>query len=147
MDQSSKSSHNSQPEATVLCAEILGLSELSSKLASEKFSSLMNECFDFVIKKIELYGGTVSNLDGENIKAVFGIPEPLSGAPAKAVGAAIDLMERFKTFNEVKELSNPVYLRVGLETGPVIVSKVGKDEHSRYNVFGETVNTAIRIRD
>ncbi|MEZ5195593.1 MAG: AAA family ATPase [Bacteroidales bacterium] len=84
---------------------------------------------------------------GENIKAVFGIPEPLNEAPAKAVGAAIDLIERFKTFNEVKELPNPVYLRVGLETGPVIVSKVGKDEHSRFNVFGETVNTALHIRD
>ncbi|MEZ5195594.1 MAG: adenylate/guanylate cyclase domain-containing protein [Bacteroidales bacterium] len=86
-------------------------------------------------------------MDGENIKAVFGIPEPLSEAPVKVVGAASDLIERFKTFNEVKELPHPVHLRVGLETGPVIVSKVGKDEQSRYNVFGETVNTASRIRD
>lgn len=138
---------DSQNEASVLCAEIIGLSELSAQLASEKFSSLMNECFEFVIKKIELYGGTISNLDGENIKAVFGIPEPLDKAQEKAVGAAIDLIERFKTFNEIKELPNQVFLRVGLETGPVIVSKVGPDQNSRFNVFGETVNTAAHIRD
>jgi len=108
-----------QNESTVLYAEIMGLSELSAQLPSEKFTSLLNECFEFVIKKIELYGGTVSNLDGENIKTIFGIPEPLDETPAKAIGAAIDLIERFKIFNEVKGLPNPIFLRVGLETGPV----------------------------
>ena len=111
--------HNSdlQNESTVLYAEIVGLSELSAQLPSEKFTSLMNECFDFVIKKTELYGGTVSNLDGENIKAVFGIPEPLEEAPIKTIETAIDLIERFKIFNEVKELPNPIFLSVGWVTG------------------------------
>nr|NQU89913.1 AAA family ATPase [Bacteroidota bacterium] len=147
MDHPAKSTHKSQNEATVLIAEILGLSELSSQLPPDQFTGLMNECFEFVIKKIELYGGTVSNLDGENIKAVFGIPEPLAEAPVKAVDAAIDLMERFKLFNQIQELSEPIYLRVGLETGTVIVSKVTTTGQSQYNVFGETVNMAQRIRD
>jgi len=136
-----------QNETTVLCAEIMGLSTLSAHLDSEKLGRLMNECFEFTIQKIELYGGTVSNLDGGYIKAVFGIPEPLSDGPAKAISAAIDLIERFKTFNEVKDLPSPVSLRVGMETGHVILSKVGIAEHSQYNLFGETVNSSLRIRD
>jgi len=147
MNQSKKPDSNSQSESTVLIAEIVGLSELSAQLTTEKFTSLMNECFEFVIKKIELYGGTVSNLDGENIKAVFGVPESLDEAPVKAIGAAVDLIERFKTFNELNELPNPISLRIGLENGPVIVSAVTTDGQSHFNVFGETVNTASRIRD
>jgi len=147
MERIKEHNPDSQNHPTVLYAEIVGLSELSEQLNSEKFTSLMNECFDFVIKKIELYGGTVSNLDGENIKAVFGIPKPLDEAPVKAVEAAVDLIERFKIFNEVKELPNPIFLRVGLEAGPLIVSEVVSGEHRQYNVFGETVNTASRIRD
>jgi class 3 adenylate cyclase len=130
-----------------LIAEILGLSELSAQMPPDAFTGLMNECFDFIIKKIELYGGTVSNLDGENIKAVFGIPDHLDKAAEKALGAAIDLVERFKVFNQLHELAVPVSIRIGLETGPVIISKVGTGDTSRYNVFGETVNTAARIRD
>ena len=147
MNQIKGQKPDSQTDTTVLISEIAGLSELSAQLPSEKFTSLMNECFEFVIKKIELYGGTISNLDGENIKAVFGIPESLNKAPVKAVQAAIDLVEKFKIFNEVKELPNPIFLRVGLETGYVIVSEVASGENRQYNVFGETVNTAQRIRD
>ncbi len=147
MNQSKKPNFDSQNESTVLIAEIVGLSELSAQLPSEKLRSLMNECFEFAIKKIELYGGTVSNLDGENIKAVFGVPELLDEAPVKAIGAAVDLIERFKTFNELNEFPNPISLRVGLENGPVIVSLVTTNGQSHFNVFGETVNTASRIRD
>ena len=50
-------------------------------------------------------------------------------------------------FNELKELPASIFLRVGLECGKVITSKITATEHRRYNVFGETVNTASRIRD
>ncbi|MBN2174332.1 MAG: AAA family ATPase [Bacteroidales bacterium] len=136
-----------QNSAVILIANMDGLNELSVHLPSGKLSPVMNDCFGFVIKKIELYGGTVSNLDGENIKAVFGIPEPLKDAGIKAVESALDLVAGIKMFNEVKELPYPVSLRIGLEMGPVIVSKTGIADHSQYNVFGETVNTATRIRD
>jgi len=136
-----------QNDITVLIAEIIGLSEMSSKIPAEDFTNLMNGCFESIKKKIELYGGIISNVDGENIKAVFGISEILDKTPENAVQAAIDIMDWFKMFNEVHELPNPILLRVGLESGSVIINKADTSEHSQYNVFGENVNTTLRIKD
>jgi len=147
MNQLKNTASGSKIDPTVIVSGIVGLSELSAQLPPDEFTTLVNECFEFLVKKIELYGGTVSNLDGENINAVFGFPEPNEKAPVKAVEAAIDLIDRFKMFNEVKELPRSIFLRVGLESGPVITSKITADKQKRYNVFGETVNTASRIRD
>ena len=147
MNHSENQNMNSQNPPTVLFVEIVGLSAMSVKLPFDKFTSLMNECFEFVLKKIELYGGTVSSLDGENIKAVFGLPDFIKEAPTNSIQAAVDLIERFKLFNQINELSNPIFVRIGLETGPVILSKVENENHSQYNIFGATVSTASRIRD
>ena len=147
MNHSDTQNINSQNLPTVLFVEIVGLSAMSVKLPFDKFTSLMNECFEFVLKKIELYGGTVSSMDGESIKAVFGLPDFIKEAPTNSIQAAVDLIERFKLFNHINELSNPIFVRIGLETGPVILSKVENENHSQYNIFGATVSTASRIRD
>lgn len=134
-------------ESTLLTGEFIGLEKLPSHLSSQKFAELLKECLDMVIKKTELYGGKITNLDGESFKAVFGLPEQNKNSAENAMEASIDLMERIKIYNQVKELPYPVHLRLGLETGPLIISTLGEDENSRINVFGETLNLVIRIRD
>jgi len=142
-----KPSSDISNESTVLIAEIVGLGKLSSQLTAEELTSIMNECMDFVVKKIELYEGTVSNLDGENIKAIFGTFGSQDNTHVKAVEASFDLLDRFRLFNQVKELPIPLSVRMGLEIGPVIVNEISTEKQSQINVFGETVSTASRIRD
>jgi len=142
-----KESKDHQKEYIVFIAEILGLQDLSLTLPADEFSSILNECFDFILKKMELYGGSVSNLDGENIKVAFGFKDVLDKASEKAINAAMDLVERFKLFNQINELPQPLSFRVGLESGSVIASKIGIGENYQYNIFGETVNTSSRIKD
>jgi len=102
---------------------------------------------DFVGKKMELYGGMVSNLDGENIKAVFEIHGSQEKALEKAIKSSFDLIERFSLFNQVKELANPLSVRVGLEYGFVIINEVSTEKQSQINIFGETVTIASKIKD
>ena len=132
---------------TVLYAILTGFNEISEKLEPDRVNELVNKCFELTDSVIMLYGGTINRFTGSEAMALFGIPEPLDKAPSKAVGAAIELQNKIAELNYDIELPLPIGIKIGIQTGPVLVEKIGKDEKARSTVMGETITIVSRICD
>ena len=134
-------------QATILQAVIAGFDELSQQLEPARINELVNKCYEIYSAVISLYGGTIDHFTGREAMALFGIPDPIDKAPHKAVGAALDLVNKIAELNRETELPVPIGIKIGINTGPVTIEKIGKDKQAREMVMGETVSMVSRICD
>ena len=134
-------------QATILQAVITGFDELSQSLEPTRVNELVNKCYELSHSVISLYGGTIDHFTGREAMAFFGIPDPLEKAPVKAVGAALDLLDRIAELNHEMELTVAFGIKIGINSGAVTIGKIGKDKQARDMVMGETVSLVSRICD
>jgi class 3 adenylate cyclase len=132
---------------TVLFADIAGYTTLSTQVGEEALFALMDELYELLIHEVHRYEGTVNELTGDGLVAFFGAPLAVEQAPQRAVRAALALHEAVTQLSAHLEREHGVrlQLRVGLNTGPVIVGTVGTNLRMDYKAIGNTVNLAARI--
>ncbi|MCH8837068.1 MAG: AAA family ATPase [Candidatus Marinimicrobia bacterium] len=128
-------------------ADISGFTAMSEKQDPEYVTSLMNDCFGIMGPIIEKYGGTIDKYIGDCIMVLFGAPAAIEDAPKRAVNTAIEIRNRLYQFNREKELSFPLDIHVGINTGLVIAGRMGSHEKKEYTVMGDTVNVASRLEE
>ena len=131
--------------ATVMFADISGFTAMSEKMDPEQVTCTMNDCFCMMEECIKTHGGTIDKFIGDCVMVLFGVPKALEDAPQKAVNTAIELRNRLYKFNKDKNLSIPLDLHIGINTGPVLSGMVGGTDKQEYTVMGDTVNLASRI--
>ncbi|HVN72280.1 MAG TPA: adenylate/guanylate cyclase domain-containing protein, partial [Desulfomonilia bacterium] len=131
--------------ATVMFADISGFTAMSEKMDPEQVTCVMNDCFCMMGDCIEKHGGTIDKFIGDCVMVLFGVPKALEDAPQKAVNAAIEIRNRLYKFNKDKDLSIPLNIHIGINTGPVVSGMVGSDQKQEFTVMGDTVNLASRI--
>ena len=136
-----------QQQATILHAVISGFDKLSETMESGEISKLMNQCFEIVESVITLWDGKINKFMGDSYMATFGIADDPEGAPAKATGAALELLNKITELNSNIELSIPIEIKVGIKTGSVLLGNVGKDDKTSMTVIGNTVSIAGRLSD
>jgi predicted ATPase/class 3 adenylate cyclase len=136
-----------QQQATILHAVISGFDKLSETMESGEISKLMNQCFEVVESVITLWDGKINKFMGDAYMATFGIADDPEGAPAKATGAALELLNKITELNSNIELSIPIEIKVGIKTGSVLLGNVGKDDKTSMTVIGNTVSIAGRLSD
>jgi class 3 adenylate cyclase len=132
---------------TVFFSDIEGFTSWSESLEPEQLIQLMARYFSGMTEIILRHQGTVDKYIGDAIMAFWGAPAELEDHAARACQAALEC-QRFQTrFNEeiAKEGFAPVYTRIGLNTGDVLVGNVGYDERLNYTVIGDHVNLASRL--
>jgi predicted ATPase/class 3 adenylate cyclase/DNA-binding CsgD family transcriptional regulator len=132
---------------TVLCTAIAGYTDLSTQLGEEALFALMDELYELLIHAIHRYEGTVNELTSDGLVAFFGAPLAVEQAPQRAVWAALALHEAIRQLSAHLERTRSVclQLRVGLNTGPVIVGTVGNNLRMDYKAIGHTVHLAARM--
>jgi class 3 adenylate cyclase/DNA-binding CsgD family transcriptional regulator len=132
---------------TILFADIAGYTALNAQLGEEVLFALMDELYEVLIHQVHRYEGTVNELTGDGLVAFFGAPLAVEQAPQRAVRAALALQEAVAQFSARAERARGVrlQLRVGLNTGPVIVGTVGNNLRMDYKTIGNTVNLAARM--
>jgi class 3 adenylate cyclase/tetratricopeptide (TPR) repeat protein len=131
--------------ATVMFADISGFTAMSEKMDPEQVTCTMNDCFCMMEGCIEHHGGTIDKFIGDCVMVLFGIPKALEDAPQKAVNTAIELRNSLYKFNKDKNLSIPLNIHIGINTGPVVAGMVGGDKRQDYTVMGDAVNLASRL--
>ena len=131
--------------ATVMFADISGFTAMSEKMDPEQVTCTMNDCFFMMEECIEKHGGTIDKFIGDCVMVLFGIPKALEDAPQKAVNTAIELRNRLHKFNGDKNLSIPLDIHIGINTGPVVAGMVGGEKRQDYTVMGDAVNLASRL--
>ena len=132
---------------TVLFADLAGYTALSTQIGEEGLFALMDELYELLIHEVHRYEGTVNELTGDGLVAFFGAPLAVEQAPQRAVHAALALQEAVARVSARIERERGVrlHLRVGINTGPVIVGTVGNNLRMDYKAVGHTVNLAARM--
>ena len=108
----------------------------------------MDQVQEILIHKVHEYEGTVNQLTGDGLMALFGAPIALEDAPQRAIRSSLAIHREMTRFSEkIREESGfpTVKMRIGINTGPVVVGTVGNDLRVEFTAVGDTVNTASRM--
>lgn len=133
---------------TVLFADISGYTGISEKLDPEEVYHLVDTTLKAFIDEIYRHEGTLDKFMGDGIMALFGAPVAHEDDPARAVRAALGMQSALRTMNEDLEARLGILLkmRMGLNSGTVVVGSVGSDLRMDYTALGDTVNVASRLQ-
>ncbi|MDF5736955.1 MULTISPECIES: adenylate/guanylate cyclase domain-containing protein [unclassified Nostoc] len=133
---------NSFLEVTVLFADIVGFTELSTRTSPAKLVELLNTIFCLFDQLAERHGVEKIKTIGDAYMAVAGLPNQSNDhAPAMA-NMALDMQNAIAMFNQ--ENNQSFRIRIGISTGPVVAGVIGLKKFA-YDLWGDTVNTASRM--
>jgi class 3 adenylate cyclase/tetratricopeptide (TPR) repeat protein len=126
-----------------------GFTRLSERLGPEEAYEIMDQVYQILIHKVFDYEGTVNEMTGDGIMALFGAPVALEDAPQRAIRSAMVIhREMGRLSDKIKEKKEgipPLKMRVGIHTGPVVVGTLGNDLRLEFKAVGDTVNLASRM--
>jgi class 3 adenylate cyclase/tetratricopeptide (TPR) repeat protein len=133
---------------TVMFCDMEGFTSLSEKLGPEEMYGLMDQIYEILIHKVHEYEGTVNELTGDGIMAIFGAPIALEDAPQRSIRSALAIHSEITRFSERMSHEKgirPIKMRIGINSGPVVVGTVGNDLRVDFKAIGDTVNLASRM--
>jgi adenylate cyclase len=135
-------------EATILFADIRGFTDLVEATPAPVVIRLLDEYFSAMIDVIFRHQGTVEQLIGDEIVALFGITEGAQEAPARAVRTAVEMVATVQTLAaRWKAAGLPTFdIGVGLSSGPVWAATIGSDRRRELIVVGRPMIAAARIQ-
>jgi len=132
---------------SVLFTDVAGFSTISERLSPEDLVHLLNEYLSAMSRKIVEHGGIIDKYEGDLIMAEFGAPIWASDHAARSCRAGLQ-MQQLLTELRLKWQSEgriPLYSRVGINTGDMLVGNMGSDTVFDYTVMGDAVNLASRL--
>lgn len=134
-------------EVTVLLSDIRGFTSVAETHPLPRVAEALNRHFSTMCDVIYRYGGTVDKFMGDSIMALFGTPVCRKDAAESAIACAIAMQREMEGFNRANErLGLPaLHMGIGINTGEVLVGRVGSELHSEDTVIGNEVNLASRI--
>ena len=136
-------------QVTVMFCDMEGFTSLSDRLGPEEAYDIMDQVYEVLIHKVHDYEGTVNEMTGDGIMALFGAPIALEDAPQRAIRSSLAIHREMVRFSEKMrqkiEGIQPVKMRVGIHTGPVVVGTLGNNLRVEFKAVGDTVNLASRI--
>ena len=132
---------------TVLFCDVAGSTRLAEQFDPEDWADIMGEAFESFTEPINRYGGTVATLMGDGILAFFGAPVAHENDPERAVLAGLAIVEGTAELREEiqREFGLDFQVRVGINTGPVVVGDIGTALAGEYTAMGDAVNLAARM--
>ena len=129
-------------EATVLFADIVGFTELSSRLSPKELVHRLNEIFSAFDALVEKHGLEKIKTIGDAYMVVGGLPEPRSDHAIAMAQFAIEMRSELQRLNEV--LGESIDIRIGINSGPVVAGVIGTKKFI-YDLWGDAVNVASRM--
>ena len=134
-------------QVTVLFADLKGSMELLADRDPEEARKLLDPVLERMIEAVHRYEGTVNQVMGDGIMALFGAPLAHEDHAVRACYAALRMQESVKTYADEVRRSHAavVKIRVGLNSGEVVVRAIGSDLHMDYTAVGQTTHLAARM--
>ncbi len=132
---------------TVLFCDVVGSTAMAERMDPEEWAEVMNEAFGLLIAPVNRYGGTVARLLGDAVLAYFGAPVAHEDDPERAVLTALSMVESIGPFREQfrNDYGTDFDVRIGINTGRVVVGDMGGGGTEEYTVMGDAVNVAARM--
>ncbi len=132
---------------TMLFCDVKGSTHAAEQLDPEEWSEIINGAFEHMITPVFKYEGTVARLTGDGILAFFGAPLSHEDDPQRAILAGLDILSGITPYREtmLREWGIEIDVRVGINTGLVVVGTVGSDLRMEYTALGDAINLAARM--
>src|SRR5262245_19677733 len=132
---------------TVLFADLKGSMELLADRDPEEARTLLDPVLEMMMEAVHRYEGMVNQVMGDGIMALFGAPLAQEDHAVRACYAALRMQESVQRYADSIRRSHgiPVQMRVGLNSGEVVVRAIGSDLHMEYTAVGQTTHLAARM--
>ena len=130
-------------QVTVLFADLKGSMELLAGRDPEEARALLDAVLQRMMESVHRYEGTVNQILGDGIMALFGAPLALEEHAVRACHAALEMQKSIGRY--AAQSGAPVRIRVGLNSGEVVVRAIGNDLHMDYSAIGQTTHLAARM--
>jgi class 3 adenylate cyclase/tetratricopeptide (TPR) repeat protein len=133
---------------TVLFADVANYTSMSERLDPEEVHQIMDGCFQILMNEIHKYEGTINQFTGDGIMALFGAPVAHEDHAQRACHSALSIQRAMEEYgSKVKDDYDVEFrIRIGLNSGPVIVGSIGDDLRMDYTAVGDTTNLAARVQ-
>src|SRR5215831_17698457 len=134
-------------QVTVLFADLKGSTELIRDLDPEAAQKLLDPALQHMMDAVHRYEGTVNQVLGDGIMALFGAPVAHEDHALRACYAALAMQIALRHYEEEVRRSHglEIQARVGLNSGEVVVRAIGNDLHMDYSAVGQTTHLAARM--
>jgi len=132
---------------TVLFADVANFTSISEKLDPEDVHQIMDGCFKILMDEIHRFEGTINQFTGDGVMALFGAPIAHEDHAQRACYASLAIQAAIKPYAEKlkPDLGIEFNIRIGINTGPVVVGSIGDDLRMDYTAQGDTSNLASRM--
>lgn len=132
---------------TILFCDVKGSTAAAATLDPEEWTEIINGAFEYMIQPVYDYDGTVARLTGDGILAFFGAPVAHEDDPQRAVLAGLAIAEGVRSYSESIRARWDIdfSVRVGINTGLVVVGAVGSAQRMEYTAMGDAINIAARM--
>lgn len=132
---------------TIFFSDLAGFTTISEKLPPEEVVHLLNTYLERMTSVIMENGGFVNKFEGDAVMAFWGAPLASANQAVQAMHAALRCQEELLTLNDDFEKNSMPRLgmRVGINSGEVIVGNIGSQKRFEYTVIGDAVNLASRL--
>src|SRR3989442_2335948 len=132
---------------TVMFSDVSGFTALSEKLDPEDVHAMMDRAFEVILGAVHRYEGTINQFLGDGVMALCGAQIAHEDHAQRALRAALAIQEGLKPVAEDVKRAHGIEfrMRMGINTGPVVVGAIGHDLRMDYTAVGDTTNLAARL--
>ncbi len=132
---------------TAFFSDVKGFSSISESLTPKQLVELLNEFLTEMTDILMANEGTVDKFEGDSIIAFFGAPLPFEDHATRSCLAALGMQKRLTEMREKwkQEGRHELYMRIGINTGPMVVGNMGSAHRMDYTIMGDSVNLASRL--
>ena len=133
-------------QVTVLFCDVADSTPMSARLGAERMHGVLNAFFDLALENVHRLEGTINQFLGDGFMALFGAPITHEDHARRAVLAAVAIRDQIAARGAELALPADFQIRMGLNTGLVVVGKIGDNLRMDYTAIGDTTNTAARLQ-
>lgn len=132
---------------TVMFCDVVDSTALSEKLDPEELRDLIRQYQRTCSEVIERFAGHVAQYLGDGLLVYFGYPVAQEDEAYQAVRSGIDILQALRTAEDITaQLGEPLRVRIGIHTGPVVIGEMGTSRRHEHLALGDTPNIAARVQ-
>src|SRR5205809_3744295 len=130
-----------------MSSDMSGFTAMSERLDPEDVHGIMDRAFEVIVTEVHRYQGTINQFLGDGVMALFGAPIAHEDHAHRALSAALAIQRELEPLaDEVRRMHGVEFrMRMGINTGLVVVGAIGKDLRMDYTAVGDATNLAARL--